>query len=163
MEEKERLIFNIERFDNFYDSVNNKSAVFLGLATFIIGGLFALYPFLLDKVNCNIWIHSLMASLIGLGIGITIIVILASTPYLSDNHDSLLYFNSISNTNKIEFQKKSAQQTSEEELMDLRNQVHELAKGLTSKFKKLRIAGILFTIQFILFIPLTITIMINLK
>ncbi len=37
--EFERLIFCINRYDHYYDSVNNKSNVFLVISTFIVGGL----------------------------------------------------------------------------------------------------------------------------
>jgi len=51
----------------------------------------------------------------------------------------------------------------EDEIIDLRTQVHQLSSGLKSKFSLLRIAGILFLLQFILFIPLFILIINNLK
>lgn len=162
--EKERLLFCIDRFDHYYDSVNNKSSVFLGLSTFIVGGLVAGYFALPAIVNCTFWICYLMMLLILIGIIIMIVVVLAATPYSSDGIESLHYFGSISCQKHDDFCAKSAGPVSlDDELLDLRQQVHQLACGLSSKFIKLRWAGNLFTAQFILFIPLLILILTNLK
>jgi len=162
--EKERLHFCIGRYDNYYDSVNNKSSVFLGLSTFIVGGLVAGYFCLPDYVNCTWPICSLIITLILLGILIMIVVVLAAIPFVAAGTDSLHYFGSISCLGHDDFCDKSGtRSTDEAELKDLRTQVHQLACGLTSKFRKLKCAGILFTTQFLLFIPLLILIMNNLK
>jgi len=162
--EKERLRYCIERFDNYYDSVNNKSSVFLGLSTFIVGGLIASYFAITPYVNCGFWTHALMTVLIGLGVSIMIIVIKSTTPFLTKDTDSLHFFGAIASMDGPGFCAKSATPcTDEDELKDLRTQVHQLASGLTGKFKKLKIAGVLFTIQFYLFIPLFFLILCNLK
>ncbi|HLN94399.1 MAG TPA: Pycsar system effector family protein [Flavobacterium sp.] len=162
--EKERLRFCIERYDNYYDSVNNKSSVFLGLSTFIVGGLIAGFFALPDFADCTPWICILMTLLILLGIFIMIIVVLASTPFLGKGKDSLHYFGSVSCHSHDAFcQKSQTQDTGYDELADLRTQVHQLASGLSSKFYKLKTAGILFAVQFALFIPLLLLIISNLK
>lgn len=162
--EKERLLFCIGRYDHYYDSVNNKSSVFLGLSTFIVGGLVAGYFILPEYVNCIPSIYLLMILLIMLGIIIMIVVVKAATPFLSKGSDSLLYFGSVSSFSEDDFCTTSMQSVSiDDELADLRKQVHQLASGLTSKFSKLRLAGILFTIQFVIFIPLLLLIINNLK
>lgn len=162
--ERERLKFCVERFDHYYDSINNKSAVFLGLSTFIVGGLVAAYPSILSLVNCGYFVHVLMLSVIGLGLAIMIIVIMASKPYLTTDTNSMHYFGSISCMAKDEYSNRSGTAcTEEEELIDLRAQVHALSCGLADKFKKLKLAGTLFTIQFCLFIPLVLLIVFNLK
>lgn len=162
--EKERLRFCIGRFDHYYDSVNNKSAVFLGLSTFIVGGLVAAYPSVLKLVNCGVLVHLVMLSVIGLGLATMILVIMASTPFLTTDTDSMHYFGSIACMTKDAYCNKSASSfTEEDELTDLRAQVHQLSGGLFSKFKRLKLAGRLFTIQFYLFIPLILLIVYNLK
>jgi hypothetical protein len=162
--EKERLKYCIDRFDHYYDSVNNKSSVFLGLSTFIVGGLVAGYFVIDPVVNCGFWVHALMIILIGLGVATMIVVIRAATPFLGKDTDSLHFFGSIGCMAASDFCAKSAMLCNEEdELIDLRNQVHQLASGLQGKFRKLKAAGILFTIQFFLFIPLFIIILCNLK
>jgi len=162
--EKERLKFCIGRFDQYYNSINNKSAVFLGLSTFIVGGLTAAYPSLLKLASCGFCIQGLLIALIGLGVAVMIVVILASTPFLSPGIESLLYFGAISCMALDNYCAKSASPcTEEDELADLRIQVHQLSTGLTIKFRRLKTAGILFTVQFFLFIPLIIIIICNLK
>lgn len=161
--EKDRLNFCINRFDHYYDSINNKGAVFLGFGTFILGGLVALYPFLFKSINCTIWIHSFMGLLIFFSLINLLIIISASTPHLGKGGDSLFYFVSISAMDKNSFDSLSHSYSTEAELDDLRTQVHELSKGLTQKFQKLRIAGWLFSFQFILFIPTIILIIKNFK
>lgn len=161
--EKERLIFNINRFDGYYNGINNKCAVFLALSTFIVGGLITAYPTVLKTVNCGCWVTALMSLLIALGIAIMIVVILASTPYLNSRKISLLYFGSIAKMKAADFIHQSKSVSAEDEVNDLRNQVYDLACGLQLKFYRLRIAGWLFFAQFILFIPLLFILIINLK
>jgi hypothetical protein len=161
--EKERLHFCIQRYDHYYDSVNNKSSVFLGLSTFIVGGLVTGYFVLPSFVNSTFLICWLMVILILLGIVIMIIVVRAATPFLSRETDSLHYFGFVSSLNHDDFCTKSGNVSDEEELLDLRTQVHQLSSGLSSKFSMLKTAGILFAFQFILFILLFILIIYNLK
>lgn len=161
--EKERLQFNINRFDAYYNSVNSKCGVFLGLSTFIVGGLATAYSSIIKAVDCGWCIHSLMSLLIALGVAIMIIVILASTPYLSSKKKSLLYFGCIAAMERNDFLAKSEAYQKNDEMTDLRNQVYDLASGLELKFKRLRLAGWLFTAQFVLFIPLLFTLIYNLK
>lgn len=161
--ERERLLFCIERWDHYYDSTNNKGSVFLGLSTFIVGGLVAGYPSILELVNCTWWINVLMIALIGLGLAIMLIVISALMPYLSKPDSSLLYFGSVCATSHEDFCSRSGAAAEDAYIEDLRKQSHQLAKGLAKKFKKLRIAGMLFTIQFYLAIPLILLIIFNLK
>lgn len=162
--EKERLKYCIGRFDHYYDSVNNKSSVFLGLSTFIVGGLTGAYFSIGPYINCGFWTHALMIILIGLGITIMITVVVAATPFLGNNSNSLYFFGYIACLDSPDFCLKSSTPcTDEDELKDLRNQVHQLAKGLKGKFGKLKIAGMLFTIQFCLFLPLVLMILCNLK
>ena len=40
--EKDRLEYTINRFDHYFDSVNNKSAVYIAINTFITGGIIVL-------------------------------------------------------------------------------------------------------------------------
>ncbi|TJZ63309.1 hypothetical protein FAZ15_03245 [Sphingobacterium olei] len=162
--EKDRLKFSIERFDHYYDSVNNKSAVFLGLSTFVVGGLVAAYPSLLQLVDCGIFVHILMLCTIGLGLAIMIVVIVASTPFLATDGNSIHFFGSISKMSREEYcEQSSLPNLEEDELHDLRVQVYQLSCGLTDKFNKLKRAGRLFTIQFFLFIPLILLIIFNLR
>jgi hypothetical protein len=161
--ELERLKFIVGRLDHFYDTVNNKSAVFLTLNTFIVGGLVAAYPLLLEKVNCGVWLHANMAILLGLGLYTMITVTRALTPYLGQPTNSILFFGDIASIDGPTFTDLSKNLTDDAELLDFRNQVYQLSTGLLAKFEKLRLVGQLMTVQFVLFIPLVVLIVVNLK
>lgn len=163
MKELERLQFCIQRFDHFYDSTNNKGNVILVLNTFIIGGLSALYPAIIDKVYTTLWVNMSFIVLILIGLAATFFTLSAIVPYLSSKTDSLLYFGSIANLDSHVFQVRSQNISEDDELTDYRSQVHQLSNGLFVKFKKLRIATILISIQFSLFIPFVFILYTNLK
>jgi hypothetical protein len=161
--EKERLKFCIGRYDHYYDSVNNKSNVYLTLNLFIVGGLVASYTSILEKVNYYWVIPALLIGSMVLGLVNLLIIILASRPYLTDESDSLLFFQSVDSMGEQDFKNKSKDETEDEELEDLRTQTCKLASGLKSKFKKLYMVGNLFAIQIVSFIPLIILLIKNLK
>jgi hypothetical protein len=161
--EKERLLLCISRYDHYYDSVNNKSNVFLVLSTFIVGGLIAAYSPLVEKVACNFWINGIFFLLIAIGISIMLIVLRASAPFIKNKSKSLIFFGTISTKSFKEFAERSKGRSDKEEMDDLRHQVHQLSVGLKSKFLKLQYASWLFIAQFIIFIPFIILVFLNLK
>lgn len=161
--EKERLKFCIGRYDHYYDSINNKSNVLLALGVFVTGGLVALYPFLVDKVNCTLCVFLMLGIEISLGLAAVLVTKTATTPYLSSGTDSLHYFGSVAQLSTQQFTTLSEQMTETQEIADLRCQVSALAKGLAVKFTRLRVASILIIIQFALFLPLLILLLTNLK
>jgi len=159
--EKDRLQYTIGRFDHYFDSVNNKSAVYIAINTFITGGIIVL----LTQTNIVCEMSGFEKFCIGLllfiGIASLIILSLASIPYFSKKPDSLYYFGSVSQMKQSEFNKTSEEYSSKEELKDLRTQTYILSKGLTKKFTRLRLAGILLVTQFILLLVILLTILIN--
>lgn len=161
--EKERLVLCISRFDHYYDSINNKGAVFLGIGTFVVGGLLALFPYLEQKVCFTFWPKFLLIDTILLGLAGIIITILATTPFLVRKVSSQYYFGSIAEMSLLDFGTTSRKFSHNDELDDLRAQVHGLAHGLQSKFQKLRLVALLYVIQFSLFIPLILTLIPNFK
>ncbi len=161
--ERDRLKFSIERFDHYYDSVNSKCAVFLALSTFIVGALITGYPLIIEKTTSSIWIHLFVFALVGLGLTVMIVVIIAATPFYSKGGNSLLYFGAIAELTLKDFQDGSAKLSADDELADLRNQVYQLSSGLQGKFKSLQLAGKLFTALFFLLIPLFILIAYHIK
>lgn len=161
--EKDRLLLCISRYDHYYDSINNKCNVFLTLSIAIVGGLVAAYPTLLEKVNCGIWLHINMAVLLVAGLANILFTVWTSIPFLKKGGDSLLYFGNVATINVEEFAAQSACETEDRGLVDLRRQVHVLARGLHAKFRYLKIAGTLLLIQAVFFFPLVVLIVINLK
>lgn len=136
--EKERLRFCMTRFDHYYDSVNNKATVFLTYNTFIVGVLVASYSFFLEKIDCNLFVNIFYIVIIIVGLISMLFTISATKPFFSRDTPSLHYFLSISEISKDEFSQKSELLSDEEELSDLRTQVHQLSIGLAKKFKMLR-------------------------
>mgnify|MGYP005990600667 CR=1 FL=1 len=160
--EKDRLIYTISRFDHYFESVNNKTAVYIAINTFVLGGILAGY------VNVNQYIKEyedifniIFSLILGLGLITLIILILASIPYFSKKPNSLFYFGTIGPLSKDDFIEKSKKYDSKDELKDLRGQVHILSKGLNKKFERLKLSGHLLVIQFIGLVPLIIIFLIN--
>jgi|NGEPerStandDraft_5_1074534.scaffolds.fasta_scaffold69891_2 hypothetical protein len=157
--EKERLEYTVNRLDHYYDSINNKTAVYIAINTFITGGAITLLTQIQDLLDKESWLLVFLASIIALGVGSLVVLALASMPYFSPKSDieSLYYFASIGQKKHDEFFELSKNQTKKGNLKDLRNQVYVLSKGLKSKFRKLKWACGLLIIQFVLLAPLTYT------
>jgi hypothetical protein len=161
MKEKDRLQYTIGRFDHYFDSVNNKSAVYIAINTFITGGIIVL----LTQTNLVCEMSGFGKCCIGLllltGVVSLIILSLASIPFFSKKPDSLYYFGSVSQMKESEFSKTSEEYSQKDELKDLRSQTYILSKGLTKKFTRLKFAGILLVAQFALLLIILLTILIN--
>ncbi|MBO3099496.1 Pycsar system effector family protein [Gelidibacter pelagius] len=160
--EKDRLKYTINRFDHYFDSVNNKSAVYIAINTFITGGIIVLltqtdFVYNMSKIG-----KFGVATLLLMGVLSLIILSVASIPFFSKKPDSLYYFGSISKMKQSEFNKTSKSYTEKDGLQDLRTQTYILSKGLTKKFTWLKLAGIFLVIQFILLLIILLTILINL-
>jgi hypothetical protein len=157
--EKDRLQYTIDRFDHYFDSVNNKSAVYIAINTFITGGV------LLTQTNmvCEMSGFGKLCTGLLLFIGIVSLIILsiASIPFFSKKPDSLYYFGSVSQMKQSEFNKASEKYSEKDELEDLRSQTFILSKGLTKKFTRLKLAGIILVVQFALLLIILLTILIN--
>lgn len=54
--EKERLEYTMTRLDHYYDSVNNKTAVYIAINTFITGGAITLLTQIQELLDKEIWL-----------------------------------------------------------------------------------------------------------
>ena len=159
--EKDRLKYTIDRFDHYFDSVNNKTAVYIAINTFVTGGIIVLLTqtnLVCDMTSFGkgcIWL------LLFLGITSLIMLAVASIPFFTKKPNSLYYFGSVSKMEKSEFKNKSKNYSNENELHDLRSQTYILAKGLTKKFTWLKQAGVFLVIQFVLLFIILANILIN--
>lgn len=160
--EEDRLKYTINRFDHYFDSVNNKSAVYIAINTFITGGIIVLLT--QTDIICEMSkIGKLsIGALLFMGVSSLIILSVASIPFFSTKPDSLYYFGAISKMKQSDFNKISIKYTKKDELKDLRAQIYLLSKGLTKKFTRLKLAGIFLVAQFILLLIILLTILINL-
>jgi hypothetical protein len=160
--EKDRLLHTIGRFDHYFESINNKTAVYIAINTFLIGGILAGYVEANEHLKEYINIFNLcLCLLLALGVSTLILLVLASIPYFSKKPKSLLYFGSIGSLSKKEFIEQSKKYDDKDELQDLRNQVHLLSKALNRKFQRLKLSGIMLVLQFIGLIPLIIIFLLN--
>lgn len=157
--EKERLEYTVSRLDHYYDSVNNKTAVYIAINTFITGGAITLLTQIQKLIDQEIWLLFIISPIIGLGVCSLVLLALASMPYFSPktNVESLYYFSSIAQKTAKEFFDLSKAQDKKGDKKDLRCQVYILSKGLKAKFKKLKWACALLIIQFLLLAPLAYT------
>lgn len=157
-----RLQFTISRLDHYYDSVNNKSAVYLALNTFLTGGIVTIMassvPFTFPKDLLFVITGFL---LIFFGLCSLTILALTSIPFLSGKMQSLYYFGSISSCSSPMFHALSKSRSRKLDLKDLREQTYQLSCGLKSKFNNLRNAGLLLIVQFILLLPFFFSLIFN--
>lgn len=145
MNEKiETLKHTMDRYDHYYDSVNNKANVFLTLNTFLLGGIVTGYYSIKDHFLCGfdilffIWVSLILCML-------SIAYLLwATLPYLSKQADSVngsvIYFGNVSNVSFQSFKQMYSDMTYEKRYEDYLQQVHLLALGLQNKFYRLKIA-----------------------
>ena len=160
--ERDRLKYTIDRLDHYFESINNKTALYIALNTFILGSIIAWY----SNQEKSILIYSLIFDILVLilsllGLVTLILLVRNSLPYISKTSDSLLYFNSIKSLSKKDFINKSKKHGKSKEIKDLRKQVHLLSVGLCVKFSRIKLCGQLLIIQFILLFPLFIIFLIN--
>jgi len=168
MEKYEHAKFLIERFDHYYDNINNKGAFYIGLNMLILSGIVIGYTSFYDKVHPTllIWVLLLLQFVFCLvSIAFTIFAI---KPYSKDNHanddnPSLLYFGGIAKHECVHFKEKFIAQQRDDLLQDIVQQVHSLARGLTTKFTRLKFASLFLLLQFIVMIPLFILFIQNYK
>lgn len=159
MEKYEHSKFLIERFDHYYDTVNNKGAFYIGINTFILGGICVTYLTLHDKVKglcfCD-W--CLFALLLGCCVGSTLFTICAITPYSKggithNSSQSMIFFGAIASRDAQRFKNSFIEQTETDIQADMIHQVHVLAAGLNSKFQRLKWASYLLIVQYCIIVP----------
>jgi len=160
--EKERLYLNVGRFDHYYDTINNKIAVYIAINTFLLGGLLGIYLTVDSRINnckCTFEFLIVLFTLIGL---VTIAVLIyASVPFLNYNSSSLYYFGSIAQNTLDEYKEKSKNGNEKSDLKDLREQVYFLSQGLNKKFTLLKWTGYSMLFQVIILVLIAIIIFNN--
>ncbi len=143
-EKTEILKHSMDRYDHYYDSVNNKGNLYLSINTFIIGGVITGYYAIKENIDEDshvilfVWI-TLLLSLLSL-----ICTIRAILPYLSkknkSNTGSLLYFSDVANTSLKDFKDRYTNLKTDDKYNEYLTQVHLLSIGLKKKFRRLAMA-----------------------
>ena len=140
----EILKHTMDRYDHYYDSINNKGNLFLTLNTFLLGGMITGYYSIKDTVDSRFdimffaWI-GLICCLLSLGF-----TLLAIMPYLNKQADSVngsvINFGNVSNISFDSFKRMYGSITEEKRYEDYVCQVYLLAQGLQKKFSRLKTA-----------------------
>jgi len=171
MDDKERIEqgkFSIQRYDHYYDTVNNKSAFFIGLNTFILGGICTGYVTLYKEIAFTSWLYFFTGVHLACCLGSILYTLLAMTPftkdkYSNDNSTSLLFFGGVAKHTHSHFHQKFLLLDEPTFLEDITKQIHCLSKGLDQKFSRLKIASYFLISQFTLLIPFIYLLIKNLK
>jgi hypothetical protein len=156
-----RLQFTMTRLDHYFDSINNKAAVYLALNTFLTGGITTMMSSVSFGFTQNYLFWASGTLLLLLGLASLTILAYTSLPFLSNKIESLYYFGSISSCSSEMFHALTKRSTRKSNLKDLREQVYRMSCGLKSKFDKLRIIGRLLIVQFILLLPFLFSLIFN--
>jgi hypothetical protein len=156
------------RLDHYFDMSNNKCSFYIGLNTFILGGICAGYLALYQHVNGTATIIILAILHLVSCLTSTLYTIFALLPftrhhYTNDNSNSLIFYGSISKHTHAYYKQKFDALTERDKLDDMIAQVHCLSVGLTDKFMKLKIAARIWVIQFVFLLPLFYLIIKNFK
>ncbi len=143
-EKIETLKHTMDRYDHYYDSVNNKGNLYLTLCTFLLGGIITGYYAIKETIvgRCDVlfftWI-GLLSCLLSICFTLWAIV-----PYLSKKADgsngSVLFIGDVSNVSFQRFKQLYTDMNYENRYEDYLKQVHLLALGLQKKFRRLQIA-----------------------
>ena len=127
-EKIETLKHTMDRYDHYYDSVNNKTNVFLTLNTFLLGGIVTGYYSIKDQIVCGfdilffVW-AGLILCLLSIAFSLW-----ATVPYLSKQADSVngsvIYFGNVANVSFQSFKQMYSDMTDEKRYEDYLQQVH---------------------------------------
>lgn len=164
MTEHSRFVIN--RFDHYFDSINNKGVFYITVNTFLLGGLISQIGAIVKSGNESWWIYTLVLGFILINISSTILTILSINPFQSpkcDEPSSLIYYNDIACKELNRFKAEYEIQTEESMKGDFANQVHQLAVGLKRKFDLLRYAGVLLLFEFASLIPIVVMTTLSVK
>ncbi|HRN48399.1 MAG TPA: DUF5706 domain-containing protein [Niabella sp.] len=158
------LKHTMDRYDHYYDSINNKGNLFLTLNTFLLGGIITGYYSIKDTISDGcvvtffVWI-ALISCLLSLGFTLWAIL-----PYLNKQansvNGSVINFGNVSNIPLESFKNMYANATDEKRYEDYVQQVYLLAQGLQRKFSRLKTATYLLAACFVCIIIIGIKILI---
>ena len=164
----EHMKFLIGRFDHYYDSVNNKGSFYIGINTFILGGICVGFSNYCKNVQFGMCTYVVTIVLLITCFTSIFYTLSAMTPFLkisfgSNTDDSLISFGGIAKFEEVDFHSRFKDQTDNKIIEDYQNQIYTLSKGLNDKYKWLQQAGFFLTIEFITLIPLLSLLIYNLK
>ena len=146
----EALKLIIERYDHYYDSINNKGNLYLTINTFILGGCIAGYYTL--NQSCHFSKSILLFYFIP-GIIFNLIsfthTLWAVRPFAKkiNRGNSLIFFADVQRNSLPEWKNRWSKLTEDDWEEELQCQSHELATGLCKKFTRLSRATLFIWLQ----------------
>lgn len=149
-EKLDHLKFVVSRYDNFIESSQSKSNLYIALNTAIIGGIITLFLSERELTFFSIILFGLTSLLSVVSL---ILTLMAINPYLKSNgseNKSTIFFMDVASMSYKKFRKRISSVNDDILLKDLACQAHNLAIGLKKKYFMLRIAGILIMGEFAL-------------
>jgi hypothetical protein len=159
----EQLRYAISRYDQYYDTVNNKGAFFVALNTAIVGGLLLLqFEYAGKAFPMTPWIECMLTACLMLCLFSMATTLFAILPFTRQQSRSNIFFRSVAERSLESFREDINTETEKEAADDLIAQAHELSIGLRRKFRLLRAASFSMVVSFLAAILLTCLIMNNL-
>jgi len=142
-EKCEELKFAIGRYDQFYDSINNKGNLYLTINTFILGGIVAGFATMQDKCQLGnllitFFVITAVANLVSFGL--TLIAIKPHVSPTGGRVGSLIFFWDVAGYHEASYRKNWDEINLKKWYKDLRAQSQALAIGLRRKFFLLNLA-----------------------
>lgn len=141
MEQKENieyLKFTIDRYDHYFEAVNNKGNVYLTIIIFLLGGTITGFFSLTNKYTCSTWQWILFYGIVIIETSGILITLAALKPYLKGGTKktglSAIYFADVASCTAAEFIEIIDKRNAEHFYNDIMRQVHQLAKGLRKKY-----------------------------
>ncbi|HYV94661.1 MAG TPA: Pycsar system effector family protein [Chitinophagales bacterium] len=158
------LQFIIGRFDHYFDSLNNKASFYLGLNTFITGGLVGVYFALSQNIHFTRYEDIVFLIAITLGFASMFLLVWGVKPFLKDiqregQSTVPIFFGSIAKLSAEKFLTDFMQHERENMIKDMALQAHILACGLERKFIRVQYASYVLIAEFVLLIQIVIIIL----
>lgn len=156
----EHAKFVICRFDHYNDSVNSKGAFYIGLNTFMLGGLIAVFASIPKTVLLTYFFWTGLIMFVVFNILSSILIIFTISPYLIRRYNKLagtssIFFASVaSKPTAADFAKDFLKQSKKETVKDTIQQTWHLARVVSSKYKRLQWVGWLIVGQFAILTPI---------
>ena len=160
----ETLQHTMDRYDHYFNSVNNKGSLYLALNTFLLGGIvtgfYSIKGSISERCDSSLFAYAGLICCL-LSIGFTLWAIF---PYFSKHNpgnDFVLYFENVSNYSLNIFKKMYDEMTEDSLYEDYLRQVHLLAIGLHQKFYRLQVATYLLVGCFICIVAISGILILN--
>jgi len=148
----EEAKFIIGRYDHYFESINNKCNLYLAINTLIIGAVMTGFPVLDKQKHFEGIMTYLPVAILLLSLIAILITLFITNPFLKNGSSSVLFFGEVSKSKRSDYVEIIKNISEGDITEDFIIQIHELARGLVSKFRKLRAVTVLLGFELALII-----------